>query len=152
MIASENKPNELSEEEKKRVKFKGDPKALLKELDKWERAHTSIIHQLRCNHTTLNDHLFRIKLRGDPLCNTCQRPETVKHYLTHCKKYKLQRKKMKDVMRKKKITYNNQNLIRLLDNPLAIQDLLVYIGEMKRFTGFKEYREGEQEPKARNTN
>ncbi|MBW0520441.1 hypothetical protein O181_060156 [Austropuccinia psidii MF-1] len=56
LIASEKKSTKLSEEEKKRIKFKGNAKALLTELNKWERAHTSIIHQLRCNHSTLNDH------------------------------------------------------------------------------------------------
>ncbi|MBW0462020.1 hypothetical protein O181_001735 [Austropuccinia psidii MF-1] len=74
LIRSENKNPKLTNEEQQPVKFKGNPKLLLIKLNKWERAHTLVIHQLQSAHSTLNHHLFRIRARGDPLCETCQRP------------------------------------------------------------------------------
>ncbi|MBW0583088.1 hypothetical protein O181_122803, partial [Austropuccinia psidii MF-1] len=122
-----------SGEEKNRIKFKTNPKILAKELNKLEKAQTSIIYQLRSAHSTLNDHLFRIKIRNNSLCEKCQKSETVSHFLTFCKRYKAQRKRMKVDLKIEKIIYNENNLSRLLDVPLAIPHIIRYIESSNRF-------------------
>ncbi|MBW0510337.1 hypothetical protein O181_050052 [Austropuccinia psidii MF-1] len=130
-----------SREEKNRIKFETNPRILAKELNKLEKAQTSIIYQLRSGHSTLNDHLFQIKIRNDPLCEKCQRSETVSHSLTFCKRYKAQRKGMQVYLKIEKIIYNENNLSRLLDVPLEIPHIIGYIESSNRFDYYHKLRE-----------
>ena len=47
----------------------------------------TIIYRLRTGHNRLNMHLHKISLHNSGLCNFCEEPETVKHYLLDCLKY-----------------------------------------------------------------
>ncbi|MBW0499014.1 hypothetical protein O181_038729 [Austropuccinia psidii MF-1] len=62
LIRSKNKNPKLTNEEQQQFKFKGTPRLLLIKLNKLERAHTSVIHQLQSAHSMLNDHLFQIRV------------------------------------------------------------------------------------------
>ncbi|MBW0546471.1 hypothetical protein O181_086186 [Austropuccinia psidii MF-1] len=96
--------NPFTEEEILRTKhLKSNPKVLTKEMNKLEKAQSSILNQLRSEHVGLNKYLKRIHLRGDPLCETCNRPESVNHFMTYCRRYKAQQKRMKYNLKKKKI-------------------------------------------------
>ncbi|MBW0541884.1 hypothetical protein O181_081599 [Austropuccinia psidii MF-1] len=122
--------NELTEEETQRTKnLKSKPQILITALNKLEKAKSSILHQLRSEHVGLNKHLKRICLRGDPLCKTCNRPESVNHFMTHCRRYKAQRKRMKDKLRKKKIIFWETSMSRLLDVPKALEMIIKYVDE-----------------------
>ncbi|MBW0497547.1 hypothetical protein O181_037262, partial [Austropuccinia psidii MF-1] len=94
----ETNNNEFTEEETQCTNnLKRKPQLLIAALNKLEKAQSSILHQLRSEHVGLNKHLKHIHLRGDPLCETCNRPESVNHFMTHCRQYKAQHKRMKDV-------------------------------------------------------
>ena len=54
------------------------------------------IHRLRMGHSCLGQHMHRFQLRQDGLCDQCQLPETVEHYILHCTKYDQYRKQMTD--------------------------------------------------------
>ncbi|MBW0579815.1 hypothetical protein O181_119530 [Austropuccinia psidii MF-1] len=76
--------NSLTEEEILCTKhLKSNPKVLTKEMNKLEKTQSSILHQLQLEHVGLNKYLKRIHLRGDPLCETCNRPESVNHFMTY---------------------------------------------------------------------
>ncbi|MBW0585409.1 hypothetical protein O181_125124 [Austropuccinia psidii MF-1] len=82
----ETNKNELTEEETQRTKnLKSKVQILITALNKLEKAQSSILHQLQSEHLGLNKHLKCIRLRGDPLCETCNRPESVNHFMTHCR-------------------------------------------------------------------
>jgi hypothetical protein len=51
------------------------------------RRATSILIQLRTGHGALNCFLRKIKAVDSALCSVCRAPETVAHFLLHCKRY-----------------------------------------------------------------
>lgn len=66
------------------------PKALHQFTD-LPRPAASLIIQLRTRHIALNSFLFRIRRSDSPLCIRCQEPETVTHFLFHCRRYSADR-------------------------------------------------------------
>ncbi|KAF8573797.1 hypothetical protein K439DRAFT_1281873, partial [Ramaria rubella] len=60
---------------------------LFKTLSSLPRRATSIITQMRTGHVGLNVFLKKIKAADSTLCSTCHLPETVAHYLLHCRRY-----------------------------------------------------------------
>ncbi|XP_060868680.1 uncharacterized protein LOC132943669 [Metopolophium dirhodum] len=56
------------------------------------RKEEVVINRLRIGHTRLT-HAFLMKKEDPPMCPTCNDPMTVKHILTDCRKYELQRQK-----------------------------------------------------------
>ena len=46
-----------------------------------------ILYRLGTGHNRLNMHLHKLGLHNSGLCNFCEEPETVKHYLLDCIKY-----------------------------------------------------------------
>ncbi|MBW0468743.1 hypothetical protein O181_008458 [Austropuccinia psidii MF-1] len=60
-----------------------------------EKVITSAVNQLRSEHVALNSYLHRIGARGCPLCDECNQIKSVRHLLSHCRRYKAQRKRMK---------------------------------------------------------
>ena len=46
-----------------------------------------ILYRLRTGHNRLNMHLHKLGLHNSGLCDFCEEPETVKHYLLDCIKY-----------------------------------------------------------------
>ncbi|MBW0472683.1 hypothetical protein O181_012398 [Austropuccinia psidii MF-1] len=140
-IIEENKPERFTPEEYKRLRVKCCPKKFNKALHKQEKAITSVIHQLRSEHVTLNAYLHRIGARGDPLCEICKQTETVRHFLSHCRRYKAQRKKMKTDLRLNKIKFKPEDMRGTLDNPGAIAHLSKFILDSGRFTHLQLYRD-----------
>ena len=51
------------------------------------RAAETALARLRISHVELNDYLHRFGQAESPLCQTCRSPETVDHYLIHCRRY-----------------------------------------------------------------
>ncbi|MBW0526532.1 hypothetical protein O181_066247 [Austropuccinia psidii MF-1] len=80
----EKNNNQLTQEEAQCTKIiKSKPALLIKALNRLEKAQSSILHQSQSEHVGLNKHLKLINLRGDPLCKTCDKPESVNHLMTH---------------------------------------------------------------------
>ena len=60
-------------------------KNFYKGITGYTRAQTSLITQL---HTTVNKHLYQIKMAQSPLCPACtEAEESVHHYLFECRAY-----------------------------------------------------------------
>jgi ribonuclease HI len=51
----------------------------------------AILVQLRTGRCRLNQYLSRIKAAPSPDCETCQKPETVEHFILQCKRWQGQR-------------------------------------------------------------
>ena len=69
-------------------------------IEKWKwasvkdrRAETAL-SRLRLGHVGLNSHMHRFGMSETPLCTTCREQDTVKHFLTSCRKYVWSRRKM----------------------------------------------------------
>ena len=50
-----------------------------------------VLYRLRTGHVGLAQYLNRFNMKETDLCDQCQVPETVQHFLVHCAKYKLAR-------------------------------------------------------------
>jgi len=55
------------------------------------QADTPTLFRLRTGHCKLHLQFFRLGLHPDGLCDACQTPETVAHFLLICPKYQAQR-------------------------------------------------------------
>ncbi|MBW0479808.1 hypothetical protein O181_019523 [Austropuccinia psidii MF-1] len=119
-ITKENKPVDFTPEEKRRLRVKNCPKKFNRALKTQEKAITSAVNQLRSEHVALNSYLHRIGARGSPLCDECNQIESVRHFLSHCRRYKTQRKRMKTGLRNDKIRFKSEDMRDTLDNPRAI--------------------------------
>ena len=53
------------------------------------RVKEVMISRLRLGKCRLNWYLYNQKLHSNGLCNTCQVPETIEHYLLQCKESKI---------------------------------------------------------------
>jgi ribonuclease HI len=99
-----------------------------KMLSSLSRRATSIIVQLRTGHVSLNLFLKKIKAEESALCKHCREPETVAHYLKHCKRFTMQRGKLRY-----KIGKASHSIPRLLGDPKIIPATLRYIQDTGRF-------------------
>jgi hypothetical protein len=59
--------------------------------DDLTRDESQILAQLRTGKNRLNSSLYRIKAVDSDQCAWCRRPETVRHFLTECTRWTLQR-------------------------------------------------------------
>ncbi|MBW0542703.1 hypothetical protein O181_082418 [Austropuccinia psidii MF-1] len=143
-ILNKNKPEYFTPEENKRLQVRNCPGKFNKVLNSQEKAVTSTINQLCSEHVVLNTYLHRIRVRGDPLCNECNQLKSVRHFLSHCRRYKAQRKKMKTELRHDKIRFKSDNMRGILDNPRAIPHITKFILDSNRFENLQLYRK--QEP------
>ena len=65
-----------------------EPDVKNKQIINLENKHMeTIIYSLKTGHNRLNMHLHKICLHNSGLCDFCEEPETVKHYLLDCLKY-----------------------------------------------------------------
>ena len=70
------------------------------------------IARLRIGHIELNDFLHRKDQAPSPLCTHCNVPETIEHYLLHCRRYTRSRRKLATTLRREGVaTINLQNLL-----------------------------------------
>ncbi|MBW0490173.1 hypothetical protein O181_029888 [Austropuccinia psidii MF-1] len=139
-ILNENKPAHFTPEERKRLRVRSCPRKFNKALNSQEKAVTSTINQLRSEHVVLNKYLHRIGVRGDPLCDVCNQIESVRHFLSHCRRYKTQRKKMKTDLRHDRIRFNSDDMRGILDIPRAIAHITKFILDSNRFEHLQLYR------------
>jgi len=100
---------------------------LLQGLD---RRQASLLTQLRTGHTSLNQHLFRIRKVESPVCPHCRgiTVETVRHLLIDCPFYKRERHTLQ-----LKLKRNATSVSFLLSKPAAIKHLLTFLQSTGRF-------------------
>jgi ribonuclease HI len=92
------------------------------------RRQTSVLTQLRTDHTPLNGHLFRIKRAESPHCPHCPHiTETTNHFLFLCRKYATQRHKLVLALKRKAFSKRH-----ILSDPAAIRHTLNYINDTGR--------------------
>ncbi|KIJ52973.1 hypothetical protein M422DRAFT_81066, partial [Sphaerobolus stellatus SS14] len=89
------------------------------------------ITQLRTGHVALNSFLKKCKAVPSALCPHCKKPETVAHYLLHCKKFHPQRRILKAEAGKAA-----NSVPRLLNDPKNVRCTLRYIAATKRFRNY----------------
>ena len=105
------------------------------------RAIETAVARLRIGHVELNAHMHRIGQKDSPLCPQCGIPETVSHYLLHCRSFSQSRNKMTSSLQK--LGINNINKRILLggeDLPQGLQcqiakTLETFLKESKRLYG-----------------
>ncbi|KAJ7202248.1 hypothetical protein B0H12DRAFT_994680, partial [Mycena haematopus] len=81
--------------------------------------------QLRTGHIGLNAYLARFGAVNSALCQTCQEPETVNHFLLSCRRFRTQR----DTLRRALFVDGRQSLTKrtLLGKVKNRSRLLEYI-------------------------
>ncbi|MBW0519607.1 hypothetical protein O181_059322 [Austropuccinia psidii MF-1] len=131
----------LTEEEKKRVKFKTERTRIAEKLSTLEKGIAALIYQLRAGHVPLNDYLTRIKSIQNNKCPNCGRRETINHYLLYCYAYKKERYKFRKNIIKNKSKTNFYRSELILDSPDSFEALGKYILDTKRFPHIRTYRE-----------
>ena len=90
------------------------------------RRQSSILVQLRSGHVGLNVFLHRIRAAESPLCVRCQCPETVEHYLIHCRRFVPERVALR-------LHVKTLQVGRLLTSLRQRKPLLDYIRATERF-------------------
>ena len=88
----------------------------------------SIITQLCSGHVVLNTFLKKINAVNSALCKRCREPETLAHYLKHCKAYNESRQALKCEAGKAA-----QSIPRLLGDPHTIPHTLRFIQSSECF-------------------
>jgi hypothetical protein len=103
----------------------------LKLFNSLPRCASSILVQLCTGHVALNTFLKKIKAVQTALCLTCQQPETVTHFLIHCKRYHTQRKSLK-----REVGKAANSVAQLLGHPKVIRSTLKFIAATRRFKDY----------------
>lgn len=97
------------------------------------RRSCSILTQLRTGHIGLNRFLFRINAVTSPLCALCRTPETVDHFILHCRRFTKERHVLRKTLKK------SLNLHMLLGKPKHVTKLLRYVHSTERFPAYHDY-------------
>ncbi|KAG2051246.1 hypothetical protein BDR06DRAFT_866575, partial [Suillus hirtellus] len=93
------------------------------------RRHSSLLLQLRTEHTPLNKHLHHIAKLQSPTCSSChQKEESVYHYILECPAFIRPR----NILRKSLGT-QDLTLKKLLNDRKAIRKLLIFAAQTKHF-------------------
>ena len=71
-----------------------------------------IIYRLKTGHNRLNMHLHKLGLHNSGLCDFCEEPETVKHYLLDCLKYQHLQENLIDFAMKNNIKLTIESLLK----------------------------------------
>lgn len=93
----------------------------------------SLIFQLDSKHCALNNYLYRMKKRADPLCCHCRTKETVEHFLNHCPAFRSQRALLRKNLQKLRVGFNPNRLNLTLSNTQAEKALADFLESTKRF-------------------
>jgi hypothetical protein len=97
------------------------------------RRATSILVQLHTGHVRLNAFLRKIRAIDSALCSSCHAPETVAHFLLHCKSCHNERQQLWRAIGKVACS-----LPCLLNMPKNIGHTVKYIKNTNRFKDYKE--------------
>lgn len=93
------------------------------------RSTAAMITQLRTGHCGLNHYLHRFGINESPFCECGYGKETVEHFLLECRKYKEQRKKLREAA-----GTGNMKVGILLGDPSKIRHTMAYIKETGRLS------------------
>ncbi len=88
----------------------------------YNRRDESIIHRLRLGKCGLNFYLYKIGKHDNGVCEVCQEPEDISHYLLSCTEYILQRNILCD---KIKVSIVHLSLHKILQCNLTHQHALL---------------------------
>ena len=83
-----------------------------------------IINRLRLFTCGLNSYLCKIGIKDSALCDTCNVPETVEHFVLHCSKHQDLHAKLKNLTNGLKISLD---VGCLLSNNITIKCIISYI-------------------------
>ena len=72
----------------------------------------TIIYRLKTGHNRLNMHLHKLGLHNSGLCDFCEEPETVKHYLLDCLKYQQYQENLIDFAVKNNIKLTIESILK----------------------------------------
>ncbi|KAL1657429.1 hypothetical protein GGF50DRAFT_36003, partial [Schizophyllum commune] len=86
------------------------------------------VTQLRSGHVGLNGYLARVKAVDSRMCSTCRVPETVEHFLLHCRRFQGARHRLRLAMGRVPL-----KLTTLLGDPKFRTPLLTFIRDTERF-------------------
>lgn len=120
------------------------PKEVSDALFSLEKGQASVIFQLRSGHCPLNAYLFRFKRHKTGLCNGCMVPETVEHFLLHCRRYNRHRAHFRKKASKARLKINLLSLKDLLDTPKLFVHLADFVLHTKRFPLFTTFLKEEK--------
>ena len=91
-----------------------------------------VLHRLRMGHVGLKQYLHRFGMSESNLCDECNVPETVEHYLLHCGKYKEEQRIMKQELASINIDCSLKNILGCngkyeKQNLMILQNTMKYI-------------------------
>ena len=75
------------------------------------RKHETILFRLRSGHCRLRAHLYKIGCSDSSLCETCNSPETVTHFLLQCRQYESNRSLLKKVTAELNIPFSLHSVL-----------------------------------------
>ena len=85
----------------------------------------TILYRLRTGHNRLNMHLHKIGLHNSGLCDFCEEPETVKHYLLDCLKYQQYQENLIDFANKNNVKLTIESILNKRDMFPLIYDYVL---------------------------
>lgn len=144
-IKSELKPKPNCFTTNKPFLFKTPAKKIWDTLAKLEKGRASIIFQLQSGHIALNAYLYKLYNNTvilSPNCENCQVPETVDHFLIHCKRFHKQRTTLRQAIKKEGIKVNPYVSSKLIDQPDVFFLLSNYVLNTNCFSNFKIFIDG----------
>ncbi|KAG0146091.1 hypothetical protein CROQUDRAFT_15511, partial [Cronartium quercuum f. sp. fusiforme G11] len=122
-----------------KTSFLTHPKQISNALEALEKGGTASIFQLRASYSPLNDQLFKRSIVKSPNCKTCNKLEDTRHFLLYCRRYRSQRRKFRNTIRKEKLKVNWWKVEEILDSPKVFPLLASFIQDTGRFKHFKPY-------------
>ena len=75
----------------------------------------TIIYRLQTGHNRLNMHLHKIGLHNSGLCDFCEEPETVTHYLLDYLKYQHYQENLIDFANKNNVKLTIESILKNRD-------------------------------------
>lgn len=95
----------------------------------YSRKEMILLHQIRLGKCRLNYYLYVIKQHENGMCDICNVPETIEHYLSNCTKYNRERTIMKNSLKIQNVNVGNVMNESSKDN---FRSLMRYIKDTKR--------------------
>ena len=93
------------------------------------QACTATLFRLKTGYCKLHLHRFRLGLHQDGLCDACQTPETVAHFLLICPQYHAQRETLLANLYQIGVNVNTADILR---NPEASRHVQQFVNETNR--------------------
>ena len=105
------------------------------------RAVETALARLRISHVELNSYLHRFNQSDTPLCQTCNTPETVDHYLLTCRRYAQNRRKLSNCLQEKGISSISKKILlgggnyKPTEQKLITEAVGTYLKKTRRLNG-----------------